>query len=61
MTRRARWKVPDDAAMVRKLQNSATPLVISDSPVSRAIRQMARAACGLGAEPEKKKRIIGLF
>jgi pilus assembly protein CpaE len=61
LTRRAQWKVPDDAATVRKLQNTATPLVMNDSPVSRAIRQMARAACGLGAEPEKKKRIIGLF
>jgi pilus assembly protein CpaE len=61
LTRRAQWKVPEDAATVRKMQNTATPLVLSDSPVSRAIRQMARAACGIVAEPEKKKRIIGLF
>ncbi len=61
LTRRAQWKVPEDAATVRKMQNTATPLALTDSPVSKAIRQMARAACGMTAEPEKKKRIIGLF
>jgi pilus assembly protein CpaE len=61
LTRRAQWKVPEDAATMRKVQNTATPLALTDSPVSRAIRQMARAACGVADEPEKKKRIIGLF
>ena len=61
LTRRAQWKIPDDHSSLRKMQGSATPLVMSDSPVSRVIRQMARAACGLAAEPEKKKKIIGLF
>jgi hypothetical protein len=35
--------------------------VLIESPVSRVIRQMARLACGLSAEPERKKKIIGLF
>jgi pilus assembly protein CpaE len=61
LTRRAQWKIPEDSATVRKMQNTATPLALNDSPISKAIRQMARAACGLTAEPEKKKRIIGLF
>jgi pilus assembly protein CpaE len=61
LTRRAQWKVPEDGAAMRKVQNTATPLALTDSPVSRAIRQMARAACGVADEPEKKKRIIGLF
>jgi pilus assembly protein CpaE len=61
LTRRAQWKLPEDAATMRKVQNTATPLALTDSPVSRAIRQMARAACGVTDEPEKKKRIIGLF
>jgi pilus assembly protein CpaE len=61
LTRRVQWKVPEDVATVRKMQNAATPLALSDSPISRAIRQMARTACGLSEEPEKKKRIIGLF
>jgi pilus assembly protein CpaE len=61
LTRRAQWKIPEDSVTVRKMQNTATPLALNDSPISKAIRQMARAACGLTAEPEKKKRIIGLF
>lgn len=61
LTRRAQWKIPDDHSSLRKMQGSTTPLVLSDSPISRVIRQMARAACGLAAEPERKKKIIGLF
>jgi pilus assembly protein CpaE len=61
LTRRAQWKIPDDHATIRKLQASAAPLMLNDSPISRSIRQMARAACGVTAEPEKKKKIIGLF
>lgn len=61
LTRRADWKVPEDVATARKMQVSATPLALGDSAIARAIRQMARTACGLSAEPEKKKKIIGLF
>jgi len=61
LTRRAQWKVPDDPSAIRKMQGTASPLALSDSSVSRSIRQMARAASGVVAEPEKKKRIIGLF
>jgi pilus assembly protein CpaE len=61
LTRRAQWKIPDDSATVRKLQGTATPLIMADSQISRVIRQMARAVCGLAAESEKKKKIIGLF
>jgi pilus assembly protein CpaE len=61
LTRKAQWKIPEDTAAARKMQSTATPLALSDSAVSRAIRQMARVACGLTAEPEKKKKIIGIF
>lgn len=61
LTRKAQWKLPDDVASVRKSIGTATPLAMIDSQLSRAIRQMARAACGIVAEPEKKKKIIGLF
>ncbi len=61
LTRPAQWKIPEDNATARKMQNAATPLALTDSPISRSIRQMARAACGLAVEPEKKKKIIGLF
>lgn len=56
LTRPAEWKVPSDYAAVRNAQNTATPLAMDDSPISRVIRQMARKACGLTASPDKKKR-----
>jgi pilus assembly protein CpaE len=61
LTRPARWKIPDDRATAVRTQSTATPLALDDSPISRVIRQMARAAGGLPETAEKKKRIIGLF
>ncbi len=60
LTRPAQWKIPSDYAAVREAQNTATPLASNDSPISRVIRQMARTACGLPTETDKKKR-FGLF
>jgi pilus assembly protein CpaE len=54
LTRPAQWKIPDDYATVRRMQNTATPLALEDSPISRTIRTMARAVSGQ-TEPEKKK------
>jgi pilus assembly protein CpaE len=56
LTRPAEWKIPDDYATARRTQNTATPIALEDSPISRAIRQMARAACGMPETQEKKKR-----
>lgn len=61
LTKPARWKIPDDHATAARTQSTATPLALDDSPISRVIRQMSRAACGLPETPEKRKRIIGLF
>jgi hypothetical protein len=36
------------------MQTTAVPLALEDSPISRLIRQMARAAAGLPPAPEKK-------
>ncbi len=55
LTRPAQWKIPDDYATVRRMQNTATPLALEDSPISRTIRTMARAVTGQSNEPEKKK------
>jgi pilus assembly protein CpaE len=61
LTRPVRWKIPNDYATVREMQNTATPLVAKDSAISRVIRQMARTACGMAPAPEKKKgfRLFG--
>jgi pilus assembly protein CpaE len=55
LTRAAQWKIPDDFPTARRTQNTATALALEDSPISRVIRQMARAACGLPAVQEKKR------
>ncbi len=55
LTRPAEWKIPNNYAAVRRMQNTATSLMEDDSEISRAIRQMTRAVCGPPAIPEKKK------
>jgi Flp pilus assembly CpaE family ATPase len=54
LTRPVQWKIPNDYNAVRRMQATAIPLALEDSPISRLIRQMARTACGLPAVPEKK-------
>jgi pilus assembly protein CpaE len=54
LTRPAEWKIPNDYAAVRRMQSTATPLMQDDSLISRAIRQMAKAACSQTSTPEKK-------
>jgi pilus assembly protein CpaE len=56
LTRPIDWKVPDDYRTARRTQNAATPLAMEDSFISRAIRRIARKACGLPEEDEKKRR-----
>lgn len=60
LTMPAQWKIPNDYAAARNAQNTATPLVLKDSPISRVISQMARTATGAPPSAEKKKR-FGLF
>lgn len=55
LTRPAQWKIPNDYAAVRKMQITATPLTMSDSPIARLIRQMAQAVSGKQQAPAKKK------
>jgi pilus assembly protein CpaE len=55
LTRPIDWKIPDDFSSARRTQISATPLMMSDSPISDAIRRMARKACGLPETDEKRR------
>lgn len=61
LTRPASWKIPNDYAAVRQMQNTATPLALGDSPISRLIKQMATSICGQRATQPKKKgfRLFG--
>ncbi|MBS1820565.1 MAG: AAA family ATPase [Acidobacteria bacterium] len=60
LTMRAGWKIPSDYSAVRNSRNTATPLAMKDSAITRVIQQMAKAATGAKPEPERKKR-FGLF
>jgi pilus assembly protein CpaE len=60
LTRQIDWRIPDDFATARRTQNTATPIAMEDSSISRAIRRMARKACGLPEEDDKAHR-PGLF
>jgi pilus assembly protein CpaE len=59
LTRSIDWKIPDDYATARRTQNAATPLALEDSSISRAIRRMARKACGLAEEEKESSGILG--
>jgi hypothetical protein len=60
LTRPADWKVPNDFASVQRMQVNATPLVLTDSAISREINQMAYAVTG--ETPVKpKKKVFNLF
>ncbi len=43
LTRPVQWKIPNDHALVRKMQINATPLVLGDSAMAKLIRQMAQS------------------
>jgi len=55
LTRPVQWKIPNDYAAVRQMQNTATPLVLQDSPISLRIREMAAAISGQTVSVTKKK------
>jgi pilus assembly protein CpaE len=61
LTRPAEWKIPDDWSSARRTQNTATPMALADAPISQAIRQMARTACGLAPDREEKKGLFSFF
>jgi pilus assembly protein CpaE len=55
LTRPAEWKIPNNYAAVRRMQNTATSLMQDDSEIARAIRRMTRAVSGQPDIPEKRK------
>ena len=56
LTMPVRWKIPSDYRAVRNAQNTATPLALNDSPISRVIGKMTTEVYGLSQNIEKKKR-----
>ncbi len=54
LTRPVDWKIPNAYAAVRAAQDNGIPIAMNDSPYTRAIAQMARAACGKPLTAAKK-------
>jgi pilus assembly protein CpaE len=63
LTKPVQWKIPNNYAAVRRMQNTATPLTEGDSPISRVLRQMTRSACGLPdiEQAKEKKGLLSFF
>lgn len=55
LTRPAQWKIPDDDGHRKKPRVPGGDLAEEESAALKAIRQMARSACGLPTIEEKKK------
>jgi len=55
--RTVRWKLPDDYAATREMQNAAPGLVLSNSAIARTILGMASSVIGRPI-PEEKKRVL---
>lgn len=55
LTRPAQWKIPDDDVHRKKVRVPGSDFAEEESAAQKAIRQMARSACGLPAIEEKKK------
>jgi pilus assembly protein CpaE len=61
LTRPAQWKIPNNYAAVRRMQNTATMFSENDGQIAKVIKQMAYEVCGEPAAPEKKKKAFSLF
>ncbi|MGA3010527.1 MAG: AAA family ATPase [Terracidiphilus sp.] len=61
LTRPAKWKIPNNYAAVRRMQNTATLFTENDGQIAKVIQEMAYAVCGEPAVVEKKKRGFSLF
>lgn len=61
LTKPAEWKIPNNYALVRRMQNTATTLMQEDTPISQSIREMTRSVCGKTDTPKKKKKGFSLF
>ena len=53
-----KWKIPNGHAEVRKARDRGVPIVMSNSLITTAVTQMARAACGAPLNGHKKQKPI---
>jgi pilus assembly protein CpaE len=55
LTRPAQWKIPNDSAVARQIEDTASARSQKSSPLWIVLRKMARKACGLPLNDDKKK------
>ena len=60
LTRPADWMIPGNDETEHRAHQAFNSLALEDSPASMAIRQMARAACGL-PPLQARKKIFSIF
>jgi len=60
LTRQPDWKIPGNDETEHRAHQATNSLALEDSPASVAIRQMARAACGL-PPLQARKKLFRLF
>jgi len=60
LTQPINWRIPNDYAAVRRMQNLGVPLSREDSHIGRTLLQMAESISGVAPAPKQKKR-FGLF
>jgi pilus assembly protein CpaE len=56
MARPVNWRIPNGYEAARAAEDAGVPLAMEDSPITRALVQMARAACGKPQDAEKQTR-----
>jgi pilus assembly protein CpaE len=54
LARPINWKIPNGYEAARAAEDAGVPLAMADSPITRALVQMAKAACGKPLSAEKK-------
>lgn len=60
LTRPAEWKIPEEDTTGRRAHNALSPMALEDAPISKAVRKMTRAVCGL-PPLDRKKKIFSIF
>jgi Flp pilus assembly CpaE family ATPase len=51
------WRIPNGYAAARAAQDNGVPLAMENSPITRVLAQMAKAACGKAPDIEKKSSL----
>jgi pilus assembly protein CpaE len=55
------WKIPNDFRTAFRTQSTATPLALENTPISKALQQMARSACGMQEDPIRRRKVLQML